>query len=98
MAICIGLFLNNHAQANTLEEMITSLRGEEGDLMVFVIREDAYLEFGFKDYFEKVEAQGYIKLVHSEEFERYKTEDFKDVAFFKKSNGFLLQYVHTGKK
>ena len=98
VSICVGLFLANHAQANTLEEMISSMRGEEGDILLFIIREDAYIEHKFKDYFDSVEAQGQIKLVHTETFERYKTEEFKDVSFFKPSLGYLLHYVHTGKK
>ena len=60
VAMCVGLFVQSHVPPSCIGEMIETMKGEKGDVLIFAIRDDSYLVHGFKEYLDKLEDEGRI--------------------------------------
>ena len=101
LAVSTGCFTWGHAPFCTFDEMISSLTGEEGDILIFSIRDDQYLETGYGEYLKKLAEGGTIRFVHEEKYDRYtniKKEDCEEGSFITPRSGYIVWYEHTGKK
>ena len=49
VAMCVGLFVESHVSPNCIGEMVESMKGDKGDVLIFVIRDDSYHKHGFKE-------------------------------------------------
>ena len=99
LATCVGLLLKGHAPPETLDEMVASLVGEKGDLLIFIIREDGYLQCGHKEKLDQLVADGVIEQIHEKWHKRTtNNEIFSDELYKKATDSILMHYVLTGKK
>ena len=103
IAISTGLFSWGHGPASTFVEMLESLTGEKGDIIIFSIRDDQYEDagLGYKPALEKLAAEGLITLVAEERYDRYTNinkDEVPEDSFIKPRQGIIVWYEHTGKK
>ena len=98
VTVNVALFMSGHAPPSTISEMLDSLKGEEGDKLVFVIREDQFETQGYKQYLDDLIEQGRIKFIYQEKHARKTTfEGYEDSLFGQHTSSLLLHYEHTGK-
>ena len=65
IAVGCGVFMKNHVPPSGLDELVAAVK--QGGVVAFPVREDEWVELGFKEKAEALEQEGKWKLLQREE-------------------------------
>ena len=82
VAVNVALLMQGHAPPQALGEMLDSLVGDEGDKLIFVIREDQFEGHGYREYLDDLVTNGRLRFVCKEQHARKTTfATYQDTLF-----------------